>query len=527
MRRALSLILMLAMLASLFAALPLSASAEPSRAGCTGPKSPDGQHVWIGRPIDPWCTRGGGIVYVCQYCQKEVLEETTPALGHDWGRWDELSRPDCTHTGERIRYCLRCQARDLQTVPATGHSWGPWEVIDAPTCTQDGSRQRVCVNCGEYDVEELPATGHDPVAVPGREPTCTQPGLTEGAECSVCGMLFGSQWEIEPLGHDYQISASQAATCTAPGITTYTCSRCGDSYSIQDEQLDHTPITVPAVAATCTAGGKTEGRKCAVCGTILSQQQDTPALGHSWDGGKVTAKATCTQDGVRTYTCSRCGNTRTEAIAKTGHTPVSIPGKAATCTEAGLTEGSKCSVCGTVLTAQSAIPAKGHNYQVTASKEPTATEDGYRTYTCSNCKDSYTEKLPKVAHTHNYQVTKDQAATCTDQGSKTYACSICGDSYTETSSALGHAWGDWATETTGSCAQQGSQVRSCSRCGATERRSTDYGPHSWGEWKQIKAPTATEPGLEQRVCKITASHQEQREIPPTGEEFPAAPDGKR
>ncbi len=108
----------------------------------------------------------------------------------------------------------------------------------------------------------------------------------------------------------------------------------------------------------------------------------------------VTTEATCTDDGTRTYTSAAFTNsafavqTKTETIPATGHTPVTDAAVVPTCTETGLTEGSHCSVCNNVLVVQKVIPALGHDY-VAVVTEPTSTEGGYTTYTCSRCGNSY------------------------------------------------------------------------------------------------------------------------------------------
>lgn len=94
-----------------------------------------------------------------------------------------------------------------------------------------------------------------------------------------------------------------------------------------------------------------------VCGAVSDKAV------HTWNAGEVTKEATCTEKGVKTYTCSVCGATKTEEIPATGHTEETIPAKAPTCTETGLTEGKKCSVCGEILTAQAEIAALGHEYE--------------------------------------------------------------------------------------------------------------------------------------------------------------------
>ena len=145
----------------------------------------------------------------------------------------------------------------------------------------------------------------------------------------------------------------------------------------------HKAVKDAAVAATCETAGKTEGSHCSVCNTVIKAQTTTAALGHSWDNGKVTKAATCTTAGTKTYTCTRCKKTRTETIAATGHKAVKDAAVAATCETAGKTEGSHCSVCGTVLKAQTTTAALGHDYgEWKTIKAATYTEPGQAERVC-------------------------------------------------------------------------------------------------------------------------------------------------
>ena len=145
----------------------------------------------------------------------------------------------------------------------------------------------------------------------------------------------------------------------------------------------HKAVKDAAVAATCETTGKTEGSHCSVCNTVIKAQTTTAALGHSWDSGKVTKAATCTAAGTKTYTCTRCKKTRTETIAATGHKAVKDAAVAATCETTGKTEGSHCSVCGTVIKAQTTTAALGHDYgEWKTIKAATYTEPGQAERVC-------------------------------------------------------------------------------------------------------------------------------------------------
>ncbi len=131
----------------------------------------------------------------------------------------------------------------------------------------------------------------------------------------------------------------------------------------------HTLTAHETVAATCTQDGSIAYWSCAECGRNFSDAEGEneittitlPATGHTYEG-EVTAQPACTEEGVRTYTCTVCGDSYAEAIAATGHTVVTDAAVAPTCTETGLTEGSHCSVCSAVLAEQQIVEALGHDF---------------------------------------------------------------------------------------------------------------------------------------------------------------------
>jgi hypothetical protein len=123
---------------------------------------------------------------------------------------------------------------------------------------------------------------------------------------------------------------------------------------------------------------------------------------HQYSAYTVTKAATCTETGSQTRTCSVCKVDETKEIAATGHTAVTLKAVAATCTKAGKTKGSKCSVCGTVLKEQKTVAATGHKWNSgKVTKAATTTATGIKTYTCTVCKKTKTEKIPKVTKKKN------------------------------------------------------------------------------------------------------------------------------
>ena len=146
-------------------------------------------------------------------------------------------------------------------------------------------------------------------------------------------------------------------TCTSEGTKTKTCTKCGATVTETIAKLSHS-YTTTVVAPTCTTDGYTL-HKCSVCGTSY-KDSTTKATGHSYGNSVVTKQPTCTSEGTKTKTCTKCNATVTEKLPAKGHTAVTDKGYPATCTTAGKTDGSHCSVCNTVIKAQTVINATGH-----------------------------------------------------------------------------------------------------------------------------------------------------------------------
>ena len=146
-------------------------------------------------------------------------------------------------------------------------------------------------------------------------------------------------------------------TCTSEGTKTKTCTKCGATVTETIAKLSHS-YTATVVAPTCTANGYTL-HKCSVCGTSY-KDSTTKATGHSYGNSVVTKQPTCTSEGTAIKTCTKCNATVTEKLPEKGHTAVTDKGYPATCTTAGKTDGSHCSVCNTVIKVQTVIYATGH-----------------------------------------------------------------------------------------------------------------------------------------------------------------------
>ena len=186
---------------------------------------------------------------------------------------------------------------------------------------------------------------------------------------------------------------------------------------------------------------------------------------HKWDAGKVTKEATCKEEGVKTYTCSMCGATKTETIAKlTEHKwDTGKVTKEATCKEEGI-KTYTCSVCGATKT-ETIAKLTEHKWDTgKVTKEATCKEEGTKTYTCSVCGATKTETIAKLTE-HKWdtgKVTKE--ATCKEEGVKTYTCSVCGATKTEVIAKTGHKFGKWIKVSDATIKAKQKQKRTCSVC---------------------------------------------------------------
>ena len=182
------------------------------------------------------------------------------------------------------------------------------------------------------------------------------------------------------------------------------------------------------------------------------------------DGVAVTANAIYTGTDKGNYETESVSITITRSECEHKNTEI-INKKDATCTQTGYTGDTYCTDCNKLLGMGKELAALGHDYKATVTKQPTTTEEGIRTYTCTRCNSSYTESIAKLPeqHKHEYTETVTKEPTCTDTGIKTFTCS-CGDSYTETIASLGHSYTSKVTKVA-TITEEGIMTYTCSKCG--------------------------------------------------------------
>ena len=301
----------------------------------------------------PTCTSEGTKTKTCTQCGATVTE-TIAKLSHSYTT--TVVAPTCTADGYTLHKCSVCgTSYKDSTTKATGHSYGNSVVTKQPTCTSEGTKTKTCTKCNATVTETIPKTSHkyaDTVVAP----TCTADGYTFH-KCSVCGTSYKDN-TTKATGHSYGNSVvTKQPTCTSEGSAIKTCTKCNATVTETIPKISH-KYADTVVAPTCTADGYTF-HKCSVCGTSY-KDNTTKATGHSYGNSVVTKQPTCTAEGSAIKTCTKCNTTVTEKLPAKGHTAITDKGYSATCTTAGKTDGSHCSVCNTVIKAQTVINATGH-----------------------------------------------------------------------------------------------------------------------------------------------------------------------
>ncbi|MCD8373197.1 MAG: leucine-rich repeat domain-containing protein [Clostridia bacterium] len=459
----------------------------------------------------------------------DYIERAIPALSHTAGEAviENYVEATCTEAGsyDLVVYCTDCGeelSREAITIAATGHSYQLSEWMW--TNTEAAFGYFVC----SYDYSHALMVEATVTCTLYRDATCDEAGsATYLAELYYNGVYYVNERvvEIEPTGHDYTDKTENyvEATCTTDGsydVVVY-CTVCGDELSRETVIIPATGHNYEAVVTepTCAEQGYTT-YTCSHCGDSYVDDY-TEASGHSWNEGTVVIEVGCIQDGVIRYTCTICNETKLVTIPATGHTEgeAAIENRVeATCT----TDGSYdvvvyCTECGMEVSRTTiTILATGHSYEA-AVTEPTCTERGYTTYTCSHCGESYVADYTDASgHSWNEGVVTTEP-TCVTEGVMTYTCTVCGETRTESISVTGHTAGEAVIENKveATCTTDGlyDLVVYCTVCGEEISRTTITIPatgHTEGEavTENYVAATCTTSGSYNTVIYCTVCGDE-------------------
>ena len=326
-------------------------------------------------------------------------------------------------------------AADMPTINVyrCEHHWDQGEIITEATCTEEGEKKFTCSICGDEKTEKVSATGHQHTEIRNKkEATCKETGYSGDTWCKDCGKkILSGQTIAKTENHSWDAGkVTTKATCTEEGEKTFTCSICGDEKTEKVSATGHQHTEIRnKKEATCKEEGYSGDTWCKDCGKkILSGQAIAKTEDHSWNQGEITKEPTCKEEGEKTFTCSICGNTKTEKVSTTDHQHMEIRNqKNPTCKEAGYSGDTYCADCGVKISSGKTIAkTKNHNWDGgVITTEPTCTERGEKTFTCTICGNTDTKKVNATGHSYGaYKVVKEP--TNKRKGLKSKTCSVCG-----------------------------------------------------------------------------------------------------
>ena len=285
------------------------------------------------------------------------------------------------------------------TVNVTTHAWDTGKVTTPPKCEEKGVKTYTCTKCGATKTEAVEATGHQHTEIRNaKEAECETTGYTGDTYCTDCNKKLKEGKEIEATGHQKtEVRGAKEATCEKAGYT-------GDTYCLKCEKKIST-------------------------GTEIAKKP------HTWNAGKVTTAPQCEKEGVKTYICTKCGATKTEAVEATGHQHTEIRNaKEAECETTGYTGDTYCTDCNKKLKEGVVIELTGHqNIEVRDAVEATCKKAGYTgDIYCLKCGKQISTGIEIPAKAHSWGTGKiTKPASYTKTGIKTYTCKICGTKRTE------------------------------------------------------------------------------------------------
>lgn len=447
----------------------------------------------------PTCTQDGVKTFTCSDCGA-TKTEAIEALGHDWSDWtdDGILAAKDTHSRTCKRNCG--VAAEIEN-----HSWSHW------TSVNENTHKKTCDIC-----DAIRTASHNwGEGVVAKEPTEEEEGLMTYT-CGDCGQTKGepidklehvhnwSDWaqntetthirscrcnETQTAPHNFGTGVvTTQPTHTSQGVKTFVCEECGYSYT---EDIPETTEHEWSDWSDNKDGTHTRSCRC-----NASETKDC-----TYDDGVVTTPSTHYEEGVKAFTCNVCGHTKTEPVAKTTEHEWSD------WTDNNDGTHTRSCRCGEDETTDCAYDAG------VVTEQPTHTEKGVKTYTCTACGHAYTEEIPVLtdhawgewivnkldaANTHIRYCICDETQTAphkfdtgvvttkpthTAKGVKTFTCADCGYSYTEAiPETTEHQWSAWSDN------KDGKHIRTCA-CSATETAA-----HVWSDW------TAQNDGSSKREC---------------------------
>ena len=471
-----------------------------------------GEHTWDeGKVTTPAsCSQAGVMTYACTTCQA-TKQEDIPNTGHSFA--DTWTSNESHHW-----HSSTCEHTD-EIADKGEHTWDEGSIITSATFDSNGIIRYTCSVCGYYYDDLIPAEKH----TFSNEWTNDATHHWHSATCEHTDLVSDKGEHTWDEG----VVRSQPS-CVTNGVITYTCIVCGRKESRSIPATGHT-------FSTEYSNSPNYHWFDVICGCENAELQREE---HKWNDGIITTAPTCTEEGVKTYTCPLCKRERTETVDATGHSHSSSwtsddayhwhapvcghvdeiidkdehswdDGKitlAPGCESKGIFTYS-CTVCGKTKAID--IEATGHGYssnwtsdddyhwhsatcehineisdknehtwnQGVVTLSPTCTTEGIFTYTCTVCDKTKNTTINATGHTLSE---KTVASTCSSDGYVEVYCSVCDYSQiTEVVYSTGHDCGDWSTTVASSCTQEGTEHRTCNDCDYKEFRSLAKTTHDY------------------------------------------------
>lgn len=318
-----------------------------------------------------------------------------------------------------------------------------------------------------------------------------------------------------------QYSVKTEATCTAAGTGLWTATFTNSQFTTQTKEVEipakgHSLIHHAAAAAACGVAGNIEYWQCETCGKLFADEAATqekteseiliPALSHNYEA-KVTKEPTCEEEGVRTYTCSLCGDTYTEVIPAAGHDWGEVQ-------YTWSSDNSKVTAKRTCATDPAHVETETVDTTSEVLVQVTCETDGKVRYTTAEFtnKDFEVQKMEVVVKAEGHKAgdpvhENEKEATCTSGGyyDEVVYCTECGKELSrvhKTVDALGHDFSEWTVTKAPTCTEKGEEESTCSRCTAKNTRELAALGHSWDAGKVTKEPTYRTDGEMTYTCTV-------------------------
>jgi uncharacterized repeat protein (TIGR02543 family) len=443
------------------------------------------------------CKDFGIKTFTCAVCKTTKTEQIAKLTEHTWNNGVVTTQPTETSEGIKTYTCTVCGTTKTESVAKLTHqhAWDSGTVTAEPTCAKKGVRTYHCSGCNETKTEEVPVDASAHTWNAGevtKQATCKEAGV-KTYTCSEChdtrtesiAKLTTHTWDNG--------SITKQPTTTSTGIKTYTCAVCEITKTEEVAKLpsesespepdtpieEHTCVYVSRVASqpTCSEYG-TKLYTCLICGE--QKTANIAKLQHIWDDGTVVTEPTCKASGVITCKCLNCDTVKNVQIPKLAvHSETEIVNvKGATCTENGYAGDIKCTLCNEILTTGTVIKALGHTYTDVVTVQATTESAGIRTFTCSNCGDTYTESISKlkvICKHASTEIRNKFDATCKSEGytGDTY-CKTCGELISNGKSIVKlstHQWNSGKVTKKATESSTGIMTYTCNICRTTKTKT--------------------------------------------------------